>query len=204
MNHFPKITVTDHYIYIARFIWLLTNDERFKKQLGEISTADLTTKIKKQGAVLAGELSDKFYSVSEMVAQHTNCHWPSHISSIIVYPTFFRGFSHPLFLQVLTLEDGLIKLRDKMLMMGLLVHEICHNNLLKPKNLSHQINEAVVESLTLAILDNIDNAYAKQYENFLQKVHPDWKQNLPEEILSGNVKIIDYYNNYTNKNSPRL
>lgn len=130
------------------------------------------------------------------ISEISGYEWLEDMSVIYVYPIpFFNSFSHPLFLKVCSVKDGRVVKRPMGLNLGMLIHELVHNNM-RGLPIDREENERLINFIVNNILGSISREYFEDYNQFHRKIGAEIKSDLiPEEIKSGKSSIKDFYDN---------
>ncbi len=133
-------------------------------------------------------------SILKKICEITGYDWSEETPVIYVYPIpFFNSFSHPLFLKVCSVKDGQVVKRSVGLNLGMLIHELIHNNM-RGLPVDREENEQLINFVTNRILESISPEYFNDYNKFYKDIGAEIKPgSVPKEIESGNLPIRKYY-----------
>ena len=139
-------------------------------------------------------IKDKRKDILSDMAEFSGFEWDKNI--IDIFPTFLSpSLSSPLLLRVL---DSDLQKRDVNLLVGILLHELAHNIIKRPKSLleNRKINEEITDQLTIKVLEN-NNFSSIEFKKFtFEKTfgeHPSVEQwQIPTNKLF-NQTIRDYF-----------
>jgi len=133
-------------------------------------------------------------SILKKISEITGYDWSKDEPIIYVYPIpFFNSFSHPLFLKICSVKDGKVIKRSVGLNLGMLIHELIHNNM-RGLPIDREQNEQLINFITNKILESISLEYLKDYNKFYKTIGAEIKYNfIPKEVESGNLSIRKYY-----------
>jgi hypothetical protein len=192
MMFYPKVNivkVSDSYIYLANILkWGKNNPDLADAQTLTIS--DLASQLDDLINPFAAIFSKHENRILSELPSITGYDWDPTYASINVYPIpFLNSLSHPLFLRVCSISGGKLVPRKPALLLGLLIHELCHNNM-GPINVSRETNEMLIHFVTMRLLSGIQASYVEDYLAFQKRIGSVIDYNLiPAEVQSGRLTI---------------
>ena len=91
------------------------------------------------------------------------------------------------------MKDGQVVKRSVGLNLGMLIHELIHNNM-RGLPVDREENEQLINFVTNRILESISPEYFNDYNKFYKDIGAEIKPgSVPKEIESGNLPIRKYY-----------
>lgn len=194
---YPRIIfvrVAESYIYLSNILKWAKDNPEIKDNFSGLNIDVLSTELDRITDSFKTEFANHQGLVLEHISKCSGFEWREDLPVIYVYPTpFFNSFSHPLFLRICRVINGKIIPRDKGTIMGLLIHELAHNNL-GSLNVDRELNETLINYLSSLILDKINPEYKSQFDGFHRRlnVSTDYSS-LPLEIKDNKTSFRDFY-----------